>query len=481
MSFVRSSKYRHIFGTPQKDSYNSIKVTRNSADSTFCAVNSKFVAIVVQGAGGGPFIVLPLEKTGRLPTTPPTVNGHKDKVIELAWSPFNDNVIASCSEDCSIMLWEIPDEGLKETITEPLVTLAKHEKRVSLLQWHPTAENILASGGYDNKVLIWNCEEGECVFEIPHPDVPTCLSWSFNGSQLATTCKDKTLRVIDVRQEKIVQEKKNFFAGSKPSKCVFLKDGRIFTVGFSRMSTRLYALWDSKNLDEPLVLEEIDQASGAIYLHYDPDNNVVFLIGKGDANIKYYEVTNEEPYVFYLSTYSSTTSQRGFAWMPKRGLNVTTCEIARCYKLTEDKCEPVSLVVPRKSELFQEDIYPPCASDDPALTAADWLNGKDAVPKTMSLKEVFEQQKGSSKSVKKSNKPVRSLSQKTPKSNFSVAPSQSASQQNGTAVPPGVNMEELVDDVKKLKATVRKLCRRLNALEKQLGEVVADDVNEEEE
>jgi len=46
---------------------------------------------------------------------------------------------------------------------------------------------------------------------------------------------------------------------------------------------------------------------------------------------------------------------------------------------------------------------------------------------------VFDEQKGSSGgTVKKSNKPVRSLSQKTPKSSsLSVAPSQ----QNGTAVP----------------------------------------------
>jgi len=40
----------------------------------------------------------------------------------------------------------------------------------------------------------------------------------------------------------------------------------------------------------------------------------------------------------------------------------------------------------------------------------------------------------------------------------------------------GVNLEELVDDVKKLKATVRKLTRRVSALEKQLGEVIADEV-----
>lgn len=62
MSFVRSSKYRHIFGNPHKEHYAGVKVTRNSADSKFCAVNPKFVAIVVQGAGGGPFLVMPIDK-----------------------------------------------------------------------------------------------------------------------------------------------------------------------------------------------------------------------------------------------------------------------------------------------------------------------------------------------------------------------------------------------------------------------------------
>ena len=50
------------------------------------------------------------------------------------------------------------------------------------------------------------------MFEIPHPDVPSCLSWSFNGSLLATTCKDKTLRVIDVRKEKIIQVRLYFLS-----------------------------------------------------------------------------------------------------------------------------------------------------------------------------------------------------------------------------------------------------------------------------
>ena len=66
MSFrvVRSSKFRHVFGTALKreQCYDNIRITKNSWDSNFCAVNPKFLAIVIEAAGGGAFLVLPLNK-----------------------------------------------------------------------------------------------------------------------------------------------------------------------------------------------------------------------------------------------------------------------------------------------------------------------------------------------------------------------------------------------------------------------------------
>jgi coronin-1B/1C/6 len=48
------------------------------------------------------------------------------------------------------------------------------------------------------------------------------------------------------------------------------------------------------------------------------------------------------------------------------------------------------MTVPRKSELFQEDLYPDCASLQPAiLDAEEWFKGRDAEPLTMSLRDVF--------------------------------------------------------------------------------------------
>ena len=63
---VRSSKFRHVFGTASKSDccYNNVKITKSPWESNMCAVNSKFVAVVLESQGGGAFTVIPVEKVG---------------------------------------------------------------------------------------------------------------------------------------------------------------------------------------------------------------------------------------------------------------------------------------------------------------------------------------------------------------------------------------------------------------------------------
>ncbi|KAI1233080.1 hypothetical protein IHE44_0006273 [Lamprotornis superbus] len=62
---VRQSKFRHVFGQAVKNDqcYDDIRVSRVTWDSSFCAVNPRFVAIIVDASGGGAFLVLPLHKS----------------------------------------------------------------------------------------------------------------------------------------------------------------------------------------------------------------------------------------------------------------------------------------------------------------------------------------------------------------------------------------------------------------------------------
>lgn len=50
---------------------------------------------------------------------------------------------------------------------------------------------------------------------------------------------------------------------------------------------------------------------------------------QGDCTIRYFEVTDESPYVHFLNLYSSKEPQRGAGFISKRGVDVNKCEIAR--------------------------------------------------------------------------------------------------------------------------------------------------------
>ena len=394
MSFrvVRDSKFRHVFGqaTRKEQCYDNIRITKNSWDSNFCAVNPKFLAIVTEAAGGGAFLVLTLKQTGKIDPNAPLVAGHKGAVLDIQWSPFDDNIIASASDDAIVRVWCIPDGGLTSTLTEPAAELVGHQRRVGMISWHPSAQNILLSAGSDNRIIIWDVGTAEAVTVIDMPDLAFHCSWNWDGSRIATTCKDRHVRIYDARTGKCEAEGEGH-EGRKPQRVAYLKNDLILTTGFSRMSERQYALRTASNLSEPIVLEVIDTSNGVLFPFYDPDVNLLYLSAKGDSNIRYFEITQKAPHIHYINTYQSSEPQRGLCWMPKRGCDALSCEIARFYKLhTKGLCEVISFMVPRKSDLFQNDIYPDTQAAVPALTAEEWISGKTKPPILMSLREGYE-------------------------------------------------------------------------------------------
>ncbi|NWR09268.1 CORO6 protein, partial [Paradoxornis webbianus] len=466
---VRQSKFRHVFGQPVKadQMYEDIRVSKVTCDSSFCAVNPKFVAIIVESGGGGAFIVLPLAKTGRVDKNHPLVTGHTAPVLDIDWCPHNDNVIASASEDTTVMVWQIPDYVPVRNITEPVVTLEGHSKRVSIISWHPTARNVLLSAGCDNLVILWNVGTGEMLLALDdmHTDLIYNVGWNRNGSLLVTTCKDKKVRVIDPRKQQIIAEKTKPHDGTRPIRAIFVADGKIFTTGFSRMSERQLGLWDLNNFEEPIALQEMDTSNGVLLPFYDADSSIVYLCGKGDSSIRYFEITDEAPYVHYLNTYSSKEPQRGMGFMPKRGLDVSKCEIARFFKLHERKCEPIVMTVPRKSDLFQDDLYPDTPGPEPALEADEWLSGKDAEPILISLRDGYVPIKNRELKVVKKN----ILDSKPP-----PGPRRSHSTYSSvTLCPPSPQqpaLEEVLEEIRALKETVQAQEKRISDLENKLGQ-----------
>jgi coronin-1B/1C/6 len=106
----------------------------------------------------------------------------------------------------------------------------------------------------------------------------TCFN--YNGTLVATTCKDKHVRIFDIRSGQMVQEGESH-SGVKSSYVTWLGDSnRILTTGFSRSSDRQVGIWDTSSLKSYLKMENLDTSSGSLVPHYDLDTKMLYLSGK---------------------------------------------------------------------------------------------------------------------------------------------------------------------------------------------------------
>lgn len=391
--FVRASKVRHVYCQPEKaeNQWHNLRLSSATGDHNYIKGNTKFFAVPYQ-AGGGALAVLPYDKPQKLATNFPMITGHKGNVLDFDFNPFHEHIIATTSEDCTVKVWGIPEGGITENINDALVNLPGHQRKSSHLEFHPTAEHVLMSSGADYKVKLWDIEKGSEYLTIDeHAQLVQDAAWDYTGAVLATSCKDKKMRLFDPRSGACTATV-GAHEGAKGVKMTFLgpKD-KLVSVGFTRQSKRQFKIWDYRKMigadgeAAPIVTVDIDQAAGVIMPFYDESTNLLFLAGKGDGNVRYYEMVDDTPWAFSISEYRSSTSCKGMAMVPKRAMNVMGCEIARMLKLTSRSVEPLSFIIPRKSEMFQDDIFPDCYAGTPSTTADEFFAGKDAKPNLMSL------------------------------------------------------------------------------------------------
>lgn len=387
--FVRASKFRHVHGEAEKKQYCYSELRPLSAgEGNYIAANKNYFAIPLQG-GGGPVLAHPIKEPKRFPAKFPTVNVHKGKVLDIAFNPFYDNLMASCSDDATIKMVKLPDgNALSENINSPVVSLEGHQKRVGLIRFNPVAESIISSASYDQTVKTWDLEsQSEILNFTDHHELIQSLAYNYNGSLLGTTCKDKKVRVFDPRNaDSVVQI--DGCQGGKSSRIFFMDNhNMVGLVGFSRSSTRKIILFDSRKLGDSIYEHEIDQAAGVLMPFYDPDTSILYVGGKGDGNIRYFEMVNDAPFLHHIDDFKSGTPHKGMTIAPKSACDYMSCEIALGFRVLRDMVEKVHFKVPRKSDLFQDDLFPDTFSGEASLTSSEWQAGENKDPKLCSIKE----------------------------------------------------------------------------------------------
>ena len=76
------------------------------------------------------------------------------------------------------------------------------------------------------------------------------------------------------------------------------------TTGFSKLSERQYAIWDVRDVSQPLIMKKLDDFAGIPFTYFDEDNNVVYVAGKGESAVSFFQYSTSSPnYIDFLHSF----------------------------------------------------------------------------------------------------------------------------------------------------------------------------------
>lgn len=389
-----SSKFRHIQGAVMhRDTHftnlKGLNLTTPGECDGFC-VNRQRMAVPL-AISGGQIAIFELSQPGKLPDTAlPTIQNSVN-VADFSWDPFNTHRLVVAGEDAKIRVWQVPEGGLTETLTQPECILQGHTEKIYSIKFHPLASGLLASSSYDLTVRLWDLESGKEVKQLRgHQDQIFGMAWSPDGKQLATVCKDGKVRIYDPRKSAEPLQEGPGPEGHRGARVVWVCEGRYLMVsGFDSRSERQLYLFSADSLSSgPVASAPADVSPSTLIPFYDPDTSLAILTAKGDTRVYIFEVLPEAPYFLQCSSYNSSEPHKGLAFLPKTECDVPDVEVARGLLLSKTTIEPVAFKVPRvRKEFFQDDVYPATAVWwESALTASAWLSGANGQHRRIGLR-----------------------------------------------------------------------------------------------
>eukprot|EP01080_Neovahlkampfia_damariscottae_P000169 gene169-4415_t len=123
-------------------------------------------------------------------------NSHEGAVLGLSWNKKFTNLLASCSEDKTIKIWDINEEKVIETIKH-------HKDKVASVCWHPEETNILLAGSFDGTISLFDPSKPTKFNSYKVPKDIESLKWNpHQKEQFGVSLEDGTVMLFDYRNTK---------------------------------------------------------------------------------------------------------------------------------------------------------------------------------------------------------------------------------------------------------------------------------------
>ena len=373
--------------------FTGCNILEEQTEGRLIAVNEKYLAI-------------PWKKKGQIlivdSSKPQSIKSdlfyHKENnsyILDLEFSPFNNNLLASGYSDNSILLWNISKEGLTQNIIN--VNYNNHKNKVNFLNFNPIASDVICSSTLDGEIHIWSIEKRNNFIDIK-TDSPSLVSWNPNGNLLGVSTKSNNINIFDPRN-KYISLKRQINKGPGYSKFVWNDDNLFSNISWTKNGEcKILNLWDIKKLDKEVDSIIIDSSKNTCIPFVNRELKLIYTIGKGEKKIHIYNYS--EGKFKKLPTFNSNNPSNNSVLFNRKCLDNKKLEIDRFAKYSKDKkiIYYVSFMTNNKKE-FGENLFPNNQFGNDLITYDYWIQKKPDIQ----INEKFEGKKNSAEKIHKSN------------------------------------------------------------------------------
>jgi hypothetical protein len=135
---------------------------------------------------------------------------------------------------------------------------------------------------------------------------------------------------------------------------------------------------DTRKFDTPIKSMDFGSSTGILMPVFDTDTNMLFVAGRGDSSIGYYEFSEDASDCLTEGHRYNGEQTKGVCLVPKRAMRVMETEVNRVLQLTANSVVSIPYHVPRKSYAeFHADLYPRTRGILTTGMACNWMDGHD--------------------------------------------------------------------------------------------------------